>query len=172
MLEWTWRAFRPRSLSYLQQDPINDVRVFCSGIYPYVSFIFIQFHVRTPIPSTILPRVLHGFANVVVSDRKYMNIRRGAYLLAFLGLASNPWQYLSNAATFLTVLSGFGIFRTSSPVFVSYSSFYVPHALSTFFLVTSHVLLYLPLWPSSATLSCREYDTLPLPQTQLHHTQV
>ncbi|EIM84155.1 uncharacterized protein STEHIDRAFT_123633 [Stereum hirsutum FP-91666 SS1] len=41
---------------------------------------------------------------------KYMNIRRGAYLLAFLGLVSNPWQYLSNAATFLTVLSGFGIF--------------------------------------------------------------
>ncbi|GBE85495.1 permease for cytosine/purines, uracil, thiamine, allantoin-domain-containing protein [Sparassis latifolia] len=41
---------------------------------------------------------------------KYMNIRRGAYLLAALGLASNPWQYLSNASTFLTVLSGFGIF--------------------------------------------------------------
>lgn len=39
-----------------------------------------------------------------------MNIRRGAYILAFLGLLSNPWQYLSNAATFLTVLSGFGIF--------------------------------------------------------------
>ncbi|KAG2049212.1 hypothetical protein BDR06DRAFT_941972 [Suillus hirtellus] len=42
--------------------------------------------------------------------RRYINIRRGAYLLAFLGLASNPWQYLSNASTFLTVLSGFGIF--------------------------------------------------------------
>ncbi|KAG1831560.1 permease for cytosine/purines, uracil, thiamine, allantoin-domain-containing protein [Suillus variegatus] len=41
---------------------------------------------------------------------RYINIRRGAYLLAFLGLASNPWQYLSNASTFLTVLSGFGIF--------------------------------------------------------------
>lgn len=41
---------------------------------------------------------------------RYINIRRGAYLLAALGLASNPWQYLSNAATFLTVLSGFSIF--------------------------------------------------------------
>ncbi|KZT65774.1 NCS1 nucleoside transporter family protein [Daedalea quercina L-15889] len=41
---------------------------------------------------------------------RYMNIRRGAYLLAAVGLASNPWQYLSNAATFLTVLSGFGVF--------------------------------------------------------------
>ncbi|KAF8917445.1 permease for cytosine/purines, uracil, thiamine, allantoin-domain-containing protein [Mucidula mucida] len=41
---------------------------------------------------------------------KYLNIRRGAYVLAAFGMLSNPWQYLSNAATFLTVLSGFGIF--------------------------------------------------------------
>ena len=34
--------------------------------------------------------------------------------MAALGLASNPWQYLSNASTFLTVLSGFGVFRTCS----------------------------------------------------------
>ncbi|KAG2059798.1 hypothetical protein BDR06DRAFT_676971 [Suillus hirtellus] len=44
---------------------------------------------------------------------RYINIRRGAYLLAFLGLASNPWQYLSNAPIFLTVLSSFGIFFAS-----------------------------------------------------------
>ncbi|KAG1819973.1 permease for cytosine/purines, uracil, thiamine, allantoin-domain-containing protein [Suillus variegatus] len=44
---------------------------------------------------------------------RYINIRRGAYLLAFLGLASNPWQYLSNASIFLTVLSSFGIFFAS-----------------------------------------------------------
>ncbi|KAH7910773.1 permease for cytosine/purines, uracil, thiamine, allantoin-domain-containing protein [Hygrophoropsis aurantiaca] len=41
---------------------------------------------------------------------RYINIRRGAYILAFLGVASNPWQYLTNATTFLTILSGFGIF--------------------------------------------------------------
>ncbi|KAJ7206505.1 permease for cytosine/purines, uracil, thiamine, allantoin-domain-containing protein [Mycena pura] len=41
---------------------------------------------------------------------RYMNIRRGAYLMAALGLISNPWQYVSNATTFLTVISGFGIF--------------------------------------------------------------
>ncbi|KAK7447423.1 hypothetical protein VKT23_014133 [Stygiomarasmius scandens] len=41
---------------------------------------------------------------------KYLNIRRGAYILAAAGILSNPWQYLSNASTFLTVLSGFGIF--------------------------------------------------------------
>ncbi|KAG1845141.1 permease for cytosine/purines, uracil, thiamine, allantoin-domain-containing protein [Suillus subluteus] len=41
---------------------------------------------------------------------RYINIRRGAYLLTFLGLASNPWQYLSKASTFLTVISSFGTF--------------------------------------------------------------
>ncbi|KAF9030987.1 hypothetical protein BDZ89DRAFT_1064306 [Hymenopellis radicata] len=45
-----------------------------------------------------------------VCAQKYLNIRRGAYVLAALGMLSNPWQYLSNASTFLTVLSGFGIF--------------------------------------------------------------
>ncbi|KAL7422067.1 hypothetical protein Q5752_003842 [Cryptotrichosporon argae] len=44
---------------------------------------------------------------------RYLNIRRGAYILAALGLAVNPWQYLSNATTFLTVISGFGIFLAS-----------------------------------------------------------
>ncbi|KAH7918355.1 hypothetical protein BV22DRAFT_1134648 [Leucogyrophana mollusca] len=49
---------------------------------------------------------------------RYINIRSGAYILVFLGLASNPWQSLSNVATFLTVLLGFSIFSvlpTSNP---------------------------------------------------------
>ena len=41
---------------------------------------------------------------------RFINIRRGSYLMACLGFAVNPWQYLSNASTFLTVISGFGIF--------------------------------------------------------------
>lgn len=41
---------------------------------------------------------------------RYLNIRRGAYILACAGFAVNPWQYLSNASVFLTVISGFGIF--------------------------------------------------------------
>ncbi|KII93910.1 hypothetical protein PLICRDRAFT_694993 [Plicaturopsis crispa FD-325 SS-3] len=59
--------------------------------------------------SIVLNSVSAGMDMAGLSPR-YMNIRRGAYILAFLGLASNPWQYLSNASTFLTVLSGFGIF--------------------------------------------------------------
>ncbi|KZP26401.1 hypothetical protein FIBSPDRAFT_949577 [Athelia psychrophila] len=41
---------------------------------------------------------------------RFINIRRGAYILAVLGIASNPWQILTSAATFLTAISGFGIF--------------------------------------------------------------
>lgn len=41
---------------------------------------------------------------------RFVNIRRGAYLMAVLGFASCPWEYLSNAAVFLTVIAGFGIF--------------------------------------------------------------
>jgi len=41
---------------------------------------------------------------------RFINIRRGAYILAILGLVSNPWQILSSATTFLTAISGFGIF--------------------------------------------------------------
>ncbi|WVQ67214.1 uncharacterized protein L199_005409 [Kwoniella botswanensis] len=41
---------------------------------------------------------------------KYLNIRRGAYLLAAIGIASNPWQILASAATFLSVISGLGVF--------------------------------------------------------------
>ncbi|EGE07326.1 hypothetical protein TEQG_06234 [Trichophyton equinum CBS 127.97] len=41
---------------------------------------------------------------------KYINIRRGSYIMVVLGLASQPWQLLASADKFLTVLSGFGIF--------------------------------------------------------------
>jgi len=41
---------------------------------------------------------------------KYINIKRGALILATFGLASNPWQILSSAGTFLAVISGLGVF--------------------------------------------------------------
>ena len=44
------------------------------------------------------------------SQPKYINIRRGAFILAACGLASNPWQILSSAAIFLNVISGLGVF--------------------------------------------------------------
>ncbi|KAK8243539.1 NCS1 family nucleobase:cation symporter-1 [Phyllosticta capitalensis] len=41
---------------------------------------------------------------------KWLNIRRGAYLIAAVGVAVNPWELTSSAATFIAVLSGFGTF--------------------------------------------------------------
>lgn len=57
---------------------------------------------------------------------RYINIRRGAYIMAIIGIAiqlvpcgnccwsvlthDRPWQLLTTAAKFLAVLSGFGVF--------------------------------------------------------------
>lgn len=41
---------------------------------------------------------------------KYINMRRGALILATCGLIIQPWRYLTKATTFLSVLSGFGVF--------------------------------------------------------------
>ncbi|KAK4939986.1 hypothetical protein LTR10_019838 [Elasticomyces elasticus] len=41
---------------------------------------------------------------------KYINIRRGAYIMVVIGIATQPWQLLSTATRFLKVLSGFGVF--------------------------------------------------------------
>ena len=41
---------------------------------------------------------------------KYLNARRGGYLLAIVGFAVCPWNYVNSASTFTTVLSAFGLF--------------------------------------------------------------
>ncbi|KAL4931643.1 permease for cytosine/purines, uracil, thiamine, allantoin-domain-containing protein [Aspergillus undulatus] len=41
---------------------------------------------------------------------KYLNIRRGGYVMAVIGIATRPWQLISTADKFLSVLSGFGVF--------------------------------------------------------------
>lgn len=39
---------------------------------------------------------------------KYFTMRRGAILVALVGIIIQPWRFLTQAATFLTVLSSFG----------------------------------------------------------------
>ncbi|KAK7445174.1 hypothetical protein VKT23_009605 [Stygiomarasmius scandens] len=41
---------------------------------------------------------------------KYINIKRGAFITACVGLAINPWQLLNTANRFITVLSSFAVF--------------------------------------------------------------
>lgn len=39
---------------------------------------------------------------------KYINIRRGSYLIAIISILLNPWQILAKASTFTAALSSFG----------------------------------------------------------------
>lgn len=41
---------------------------------------------------------------------KYINIRRGSYVITILGVAVCPWNYVTRPTTFITVLSGWSVF--------------------------------------------------------------
>lgn len=97
--------WEPFQLLSLLQDFYNDSpRARCGIFFAGLGCVCAQLGI-----SIVLNSVSAGMDLAGIMPR-YLNIRRGAYLLACLGLASNPWQYLSKAATFLTVLSGFSIF--------------------------------------------------------------
>jgi NCS1 family nucleobase:cation symporter-1 len=41
---------------------------------------------------------------------RYVTQRRGAIIFSILGVLANPWRFLTQASTFITVLSSFGVF--------------------------------------------------------------
>lgn len=41
---------------------------------------------------------------------KYISQRRGAIIFSILGILAQPWRFLTQASTFITVLSSFGVF--------------------------------------------------------------
>lgn len=41
---------------------------------------------------------------------KWINIRRGCYLVSIISIAICPWQYVTRPTTFITVLSGWSVF--------------------------------------------------------------
>jgi len=41
---------------------------------------------------------------------KFINIRRGSYLITVIAVATCPWQFVTQATTFITVLSGWSVF--------------------------------------------------------------
>jgi NCS1 family nucleobase:cation symporter-1 len=43
---------------------------------------------------------------------KYLSQRRGALVFSVLGILAQPWRFLSQATTFITVLSSFGVFMS------------------------------------------------------------
>ncbi|KAL1303022.1 hypothetical protein AAFC00_003335 [Neodothiora populina] len=44
---------------------------------------------------------------------RYINIRRGGYICALIGLCICPWQFLTNASNFTTYLSAYSVFLSS-----------------------------------------------------------
>lgn len=43
---------------------------------------------------------------------KYVSQRRGAIIFSILGVLAQPWRFLTQATTFITVLSSFGVFMS------------------------------------------------------------
>lgn len=69
-----------------------------------IGMVFSQFSI-----SVVLNSVSCGMDMAGLWPR-YINIRRGGYIMACVGIAVQPWQLLSTAEKFLSVLSGFGVF--------------------------------------------------------------
>ncbi|TFY65219.1 hypothetical protein EVJ58_g2101 [Rhodofomes roseus] len=51
-----------------------------------------------------------GGVDVAALWPKYINLRRGAYMVLVVSLAANPWQLLSSSSVFLEVLSAYSVF--------------------------------------------------------------
>jgi NCS1 family nucleobase:cation symporter-1 len=60
--------------------------------------------------SNLPGNALSGGIDLASVFPKYINIRRGAYLMALLSPVVNPWRLVNTATIFLTVLSGYSVF--------------------------------------------------------------
>ena len=52
---------------------------------------------------------LLGF-DLAATFPKYINIRRGAYITAFVSIACNPWKLVNTPTVFLSVMGGYMVF--------------------------------------------------------------
>jgi NCS1 family nucleobase:cation symporter-1 len=62
------------------------------------------------IGSNLPGNALAGGIDLASTFPRYLNIRRGAYLVAILSPVVNPWRLVNTATTFLTVLSSYSVF--------------------------------------------------------------
>jgi NCS1 family nucleobase:cation symporter-1 len=89
-------------VSLLEKDNSSGTRaaVFFAGLALSVS------QLGTNLPGNALP----GGLDLASVFPQFINIRRGAYIIAILSPIVNPWRLVNTATTFLTVLSGYGVF--------------------------------------------------------------
>jgi NCS1 family nucleobase:cation symporter-1 len=86
----------------LAKDPTSGTRaaVFFAGLALSIS----------QMGSNLPGNALSGGIDLASVFPKYINIRRGAYLMALLSPVVNPWRLVNTATIFLTVLSGYSVF--------------------------------------------------------------
>ncbi|KAJ5168645.1 uncharacterized protein N7482_004239 [Penicillium canariense] len=99
-IEWNPIYLLAEIQEYYHSSPGVRAGVFFASI----GMVFSQFSI-----SVVLNSVSCGMDMAGLWPR-YINIRRGAYIMACIGIATQPWQLLSTAEKFLSVLSGFGVF--------------------------------------------------------------
>ncbi|KAJ4248733.1 hypothetical protein NW762_012571 [Fusarium torreyae] len=96
--------WNPPSLfvAILAKDPSAGTRaaVFFAGLALSVS----------QLGSNLPGNALAGGIDLASVFPKYINIRRGAYIVALFSPVVNPWRLVNTATTFLTVLSGYSVF--------------------------------------------------------------
>ncbi|WPV16563.1 hypothetical protein CLAFUW4_06506 [Fulvia fulva] len=56
---------------------------------------------------------------------KWINIRRGCYLVSVISIAICPWQYVTQPTTFITVLSGWSVFLSPMTGIVVISDYFL-----------------------------------------------
>jgi NCS1 family nucleobase:cation symporter-1 len=86
----------------LEKDPSGGTRaaIFFAGLALVIS----------QMGSNLPGNALAGGIDLAAVFPRYINIRRGAYIVAILSPIVNPWRLVNTATTFLTVLSGYGVF--------------------------------------------------------------
>ncbi|KAK2938495.1 hypothetical protein FoTM2_001713 [Fusarium oxysporum f. sp. vasinfectum] len=86
----------------LAKDPTAGTRaaIFFAGLALSIS----------QLGSNLPGNALAGGIDLASVFPKYINIRRGAYLMALLSPIVNPWRLVNTATVFLTVLSGYSVF--------------------------------------------------------------
>lgn len=86
----------------LAKDPTSGTRaaVFFAGLALSIS----------QMGSNLPGNALSGGIDLASVFPRYINIRRGAYLMALLSPIVNPWRLVNTATVFLTVLSGYSVF--------------------------------------------------------------
>lgn len=59
---------------------------------------------------SIVTNSVAGGMDLAALCPKYINIRRGSCLVTIIAVATCPWQFVTHATTFITVLSGWSVF--------------------------------------------------------------